>query len=161
VAVQTVIPSAAAVKNFIGKPLGPSDWVEITQDRVDRFADATDDHQWIHVDPERARKESPFGAAVAHGYLTLSLAPALLGQILRVEGEPTVLNTGITKMKLSAPVLVGSRVRLHAEIAQAREMPGGSLRAVFDIKIETEGAEKPALRAGIALVYVAESGPAD
>ncbi len=153
---QTVIPSVAAVKDFVRKPLGPSDWVEITQDRVDRFADATDDHQWIHVDPERAQRESPFGAPVAHGYLTLSLAPALLAQILRVEGDPTVLNTGISRMKLSAPVLVGSRVRMHAEVAQAREMPGGGLRAIFDFKIEIEEVEKPALTASVSLVYVPE-----
>jgi acyl dehydratase len=153
----TVIPGIDAIRGFVGKPLGPSDWVEVGQERIDRFADATGDHQWIHVDPERARRESPFGAAVAHGYLTLSLAPALLNQILRMEGDATVLNTGISKMKLSAPVPAGSRVRLHAEIARARVLPGGGARAVFRIEIEVEGSDKPALTADVGLVYL----PAD
>jgi acyl dehydratase len=158
VATLTVIPGIHAVKDYLGKRLGPSDWVAVTQERIDRFADATDDHQWIHVDPERARRESPFGGPVAHGYLTLSLAPSMLNQILRVEGEPTVLNTGISRMKLSAPVPAGSRVRLSCEIARAREMPGGGMRAVFRIAIEVEGTRKPALTADLGLVYAPPGG---
>ena len=152
-AVPTVIPGIEAVKDFLGKPLGPSDWVEVTQERINLFADATDDHQWIHTDPERARRESPFGGPVAHGYLTLALAPTLLTQILRIEGSSTILNTGLSRLKLSAPVPAGSRVRLRCEISRAREMPGGALRAVIKLAIEVEGSAKPALTADVGLVY--------
>ncbi len=160
-AVPTVIPSVEAVKDFVGKPIGPSDWVEVTQERIGLFADATDDHQWIHVDPERAKRESMFGGPVAHGYLTLSLAPALLNQILRVEGNPTVLNTGIQRMKLSAPVHAGARVRMRCEIARARVGPTGGVSAVFRMVIEVEGSEKPALTADVSLAYLPADHPAD
>lgn len=152
-ATTTVIPSIKAVKDFVGKPLGPSDWIEVTQERIDLFADATDDHQWIHTDVERARRESPFGGPIAHGYLTLALAPTLLSQILRVKGSSTILNTGLSRLKLSAPVHAGSRVRLRCEISRAREMPGGAVRAVITLAIEVEGSAKPALTADVGLVY--------
>jgi acyl dehydratase len=160
VVTPTVIPSIAAVKDFIGKPIGPSEWVEVSQERIGLFADATDDHQWIHVDPERAKRESIFGGPVAHGYLTLSLAPALLNQILLVEGDPTVLNTGIQRMKLSAPVPSGARVRMRCEILRAREGPTGGLSAVFRMVIEVEGSEKPALTADVSLAYLPRSATA-
>ena len=92
---RTVIKSLAAVKDHVGVSLGPTDWLPINQGRINAFADATDDHQWIHVDVERARRESPFKATIAHGYLTLSLAPALLPQIVRIEGWETAINTGL------------------------------------------------------------------
>ena len=149
-----LIPGVASIRDFVGKPLGPSDWIEITQERIDRFADATGDHQWIHVDPERARRESPFQTTIAHGYLTLSLAPALLAQVVRVEGGPTVLNAGIEKMRLPAPVPAGSRVRLRAEIKQARDMPGGRVRATFGIALELDGSARPACTADVVLVYL-------
>jgi len=152
--VPTRIPGVDAVRDFVGKPLGPSAWTQVTQERIDLFAQATGDHQWIHVDPERAQRESPFGTTVAHGYLTLSLAPALLGQILRVEGEPTVLNTGIERMRLSAPVPAGSRVRLRAEIKRVRDLRGRGLRATFHLVLEVEGSAKPACTADVALVYL-------
>jgi len=160
VVTPTVIPSVRAVKEFVGKPIGPSDWIEVTQERIGLFAEATEDHQWIHVDPERAQRESIFGGPVAHGYLTLSLAPALLNQILRVEGNPTVLNTGIQRMKLSAPVPSGSRVRMRCEILRAREGPTGGVSAVFRMIIEVEGAEKPALSADVSLAYLPGDGAA-
>jgi len=150
----TVIPRPSELRQFVGKPLGPSDWIEVTQERIDGFADATGDHQWIHVDPERARRESPFGATVAHGYLTLSLAPTLLSQILRVEDTSAVLNAGIERMKLAAPVLAGSRLRLRSELKKVREMPGGAVRATLGMVLELEGSTKPACTADVVLVYV-------
>jgi acyl dehydratase len=156
----TLIPGIDAFRDFVGKPLGPSDWIEVTQERIDRFAEATGDRQWIHVDPERARRESPFRVPVAHGYLTLSLAPALLGEIVRVEGEPTVLNTGLDKMRLSAPVPSGSRVRLRAEIKNARDMLRGGVHVTFRLVLEVEGAERPACTADVALVYLARGASA-
>jgi acyl dehydratase len=157
----TRIPGIEAFRDFVGKPLGPSDWTLVTQERIDRFAEATGDRQWIHVDPERARRESPFHTPVAHGYLTLSLAPALLGEIVAVEGDPTVLNTGLDKMRLSAPVPAGARVRLRAEIKQVRDMPrGAGVHVTFRLALEVEGAERPACTADVALVYLPRGGPA-
>jgi acyl dehydratase len=102
----TVIRGLAEVKDYVGVELGVSGWIQITQERIDAFANATDDHQWIHSDVERARRESPWKETIAHGYLTLSLAPALLRQILTVEGSTTAVNTGIEKMRLSSPANV-------------------------------------------------------
>lgn len=150
----TVIPRVTDIRQFVGKTVGPSEWIVVTQERIDRFADATGDDQWIHVDPERARRESPFGTTVAHGYLTLSLVPALLSQMMRVEGARAVLNVGIERMKLSAPVPAGARVRLRAELRKARDMPGGSVRATLGLVLEVEGAAKPACTADVVLVYV-------
>src|SRR3954465_1079469 len=98
---------------LVGQELGVSDWTTITQEQVDKFADATGDHQWIHVDPERA-KQGPFGGPIAHGYLTLSLAPVLFGQVLRVDGISMGVNYGLNKVRFPAPVAVGSKVRMGA-----------------------------------------------
>ena len=102
-----VIPSLAAVKFWVQTPLGVSDWVTVDQQRIDRFADATDDRQWIHVDVERARRESPWKQTIAHGYLTLSLIPELLSRLVVILGVKTAINTGVDKLRFSAPVLVG------------------------------------------------------
>lgn len=149
----TVIPSIAALKRFVGKPLGTSEWVTVTQQQIDAFADATGDHQWIHVDVPRARAQSPFQTTIAHGYLTISLAPALLPQIVQVEGVRMGVNYGLDKMRLPAPVLAGARVRLSAEIKDVREMPGGAARASFGLVFEVEGGTKPACTATAIYVY--------
>ena len=121
-----VIPSLSALKFWIQTPLGVRTGSTVDQQRIDRFAEATDDRQWIHVDVERARRESPWKQTIAHGYLTLSLVPELLSRLVVIVGVKTAINTGIDKLRFSAPVLAGSRVRLHAEIKDAREMPGGA-----------------------------------
>jgi len=149
----TVIPSVAALKQFMGKPLGSSDWVTVTQAQIDAFAAATGDHQWIHVDVERARTQSPFKTTIAHGYLTISLAPALLPQIVRVEGIRMGVNYGLDKMRLPAPVPAGARVRLSAKLEDVREMPGGAARATFNLVFEVEGGTKPACSADAIYVY--------
>jgi acyl dehydratase len=150
---RVVIPSLAAVKDHLGKPLGPSEWVTIGQDRINAFADATDDHQWIHVDPERASRESPWKTTIAHGYLTLALMPHLLIQVLAIGGWRTAVNTGLDKLRLSAPVPAGSRVRLRAEIKDTRDLPNDGLRVTFAVRVEVEGANKPALLANINFAY--------
>ena len=152
-ATPTVISGLAAIADFVGVELGTSDWISITQERIDAFADATGDHQWIHTDVERARLESPWKETIAHGYLTLSLGPSLLRQILSVEGSETVINSGIEKMRLSTPVLAGSRVRLSAAIQHAREIPGGAVRVVIRLIFEVEGSSKPACTANGIYVY--------
>jgi acyl dehydratase len=147
------LDSISDLKTLVGKTIGVSDWVTVTQDRINRFADATGDHQWIHVDPERAKRESPFKQTVAHGYLTLSLTPFLLGQVLEVPESGSVINTGLEKMRLSAPVLVDSRVRLRVELKAARDMPRGGLRATFGFVVEVEGQKKPGCTADAVYVY--------
>jgi len=122
----TVLDGLDAVRAAAGKHLGYSDWLEITQDRVDRFADATGDHQWIHVDPERARAESPFGGPIAHGYLTVSLSNLFLPQVVEVRGVSMGVNYGTDKVRFPAPVPVGSRVRGGAELVEVTTSPAGS-----------------------------------
>ncbi len=149
----TVVPSVSALKDFVGKKLGPSDWVEMTQERIAAFADATGDHQWIHLDTERAEKESPFGSTIAHGYLTIALAPALLPQVLQVEGVRLVVNYGLDKMRLPAPVPSGGRVRLSVEIKDVRELGGSAARVSMGFTFEVEGGGKPACVADAVYVY--------
>ena len=149
----TVIPTLAEVAGSVGVEFGPSDWVSISQDRIDDFAKATGDDQWIHTDVERARRESPWKGTIAHGYLTLSLAPKLLREILVVEESRSVINSGIEKMRLSRPVLAGSRVRLSGCITHARSLPGGGLRVVLRMAFEVEGAVKPACTARVVYLY--------
>ncbi|MEU3089360.1 MaoC family dehydratase [Streptomyces massasporeus] len=130
------------LRKLAGGDLGTSEWIEVTQERIDTFADATGDHQWIHVDPERA-KEGPFGAPIAHGYLTLSLFIPLFTELLDVQGVTTKVNYGLNKVRFPAPVKVGSRIRLTAKLAEVEEVPGGA-QITVEGAIEIEGATKPA-----------------
>lgn len=125
--------------------LGTSSWLEITQDDVDMFADATKDHQWIHVDPERAT-QGPYGGTIAHGYMSLALVIPLWSELLQVENVGMSVNYGLNKLRFPAPVPVGSRIRLHGVLSSAREVPGG-VEVVADLRMEVEGSEKPALAA--------------
>ncbi|MFI8987005.1 MULTISPECIES: MaoC family dehydratase [Streptomyces] len=130
------------LKKLAGSDLGTSEWIEVTQDRIDTFADATGDHQWIHTDPERAA-QGPFGAPIAHGYLTLSLFVPLFTQLLEVRGVTTKVNYGLNKVRFPAPVRVGSRLRLAARLSSVEDVPGGVQIAV-DGTIEADGGTKPA-----------------
>ncbi|AMW14099.1 MaoC family dehydratase [Streptomyces sp. A244] len=130
------------LKKLAGSDLGTSEWIEVTQERIDTFADATGDHQWIHVDPERA-KDGPFGAPIAHGYLTLSLFIPLFTELLDVQGVTTKVNYGLNKVRFPSPVKVGSRIRLTAKLAEVEEVPGG-VQITVEGAIEIEGATKPA-----------------
>ncbi|CAM5545393.1 MULTISPECIES: MaoC family dehydratase [Streptomyces] len=130
------------LKKLAGSDLGASEWIEVTQERIDTFADATGDHQWIHVDPERA-KDGPFGAPIAHGYLTLSLFIPLFTELLDVQGVTTKVNYGLNKVRFPSPVKVGSRIRLVGRLAEVEEVPGG-VQITVDGTIEIEGGAKPA-----------------
>ncbi|MDQ0717530.1 MaoC family dehydratase [Streptomyces sp. NPDC002130] len=130
------------LKKLAGSDLGTSEWIEVTQERIDTFADATGDHQWIHVDPERA-KDGPFGAPIAHGYLTLSLFIPLFTELLDVQGVTTKVNYGLNKVRFPSPVKVGSRIRLTAKLAEVEEVPGG-VQITVEGAIEIEGGTKPA-----------------
>ncbi|MEU8617496.1 MaoC family dehydratase [Streptomyces sp. NPDC048623] len=136
------VDGIAELKSLAGTELGSSDWIDVTQTRIDGFADATGDHQWIHVDVERA-KEGPFGAPIAHGYLTLSLFIPLFTGLLDVRGVATKVNYGLDKVRFPAPVPAGSRLRLSARLAEVTDVPGGVQIAV-DGTIEIENAPKPA-----------------
>ena len=133
--------SVEALKEAVGQHLGYSEWMEITQDRVNQFADATDDHQFIHVDPEAAA-QTPFGGTIAHGYLTLSLVVPLVSQIYRVDGVRMGVNYGTNKVRFPAPVPVGSRIRAGAELRSVTDVPGG-VQVELTVTIETEGGDKP------------------
>ena len=133
----------AELPSLKGKELGTSPWIEITQERVNTFADATDDHQWIHVDVERAKKESPFGGPIAHGYLTLSLLIPLWSHVLTVTDATAVVNYGLNKVRFPAPVPVGGRIRLTATLTDVTEVTGG-LQVTASAVIELEGSGKPA-----------------
>jgi acyl dehydratase len=153
VKLPVVIPSLAAVKYWEGTPLGETDWLPVLQERIDRFAEATEDRQWIHVDVERARRESIWKQTIAHGYLTMSLIPELLARLVFILGVKTAINTGIDKLRFSAPVLSGSRVRLKATIKDAREVPANAVRITFAVRVEVEGGSKPALLANVNYLY--------
>jgi acyl dehydratase len=140
---QTTAEGIEGVQALVGRHLGHSEWVEITQERVNQFADATGDHQWIHVDPERAARESPFGGPIAHGYLTLSLLPMLMPQILEVTGFRMGVNYGSEKVRFPSPVPVGSRVRAGATLDSVTPIDGG-IHMVVTASVEVEGGSKPA-----------------
>ena len=139
----TVFATPRDLLGAVGKPLGASAWLEICQERIDGFADATGDHQWIHVDPERA-KRGPFGRTIAHGYLTLSLVNSFLPQIVEVHGISMGVNYGCDKVRFPAPVPVGSRLRGVGELVAAEEVKGGAVQATVRVTVEIEGGTRPA-----------------
>jgi acyl dehydratase len=149
---QRKLDGIQGIKACAGEKLGTTDWFELTQDRVTGFADATLDHQWIHVDPERARAESPFGGPIAHGYLTLSLLPHMLAQIIHVDGVSAVINYGLNRLRFPAPVPVGARIRYTLAMADVRDVAGG-VQCQLDCAVEVEGSAKPALVAEILFRY--------
>ncbi len=134
-----------------GTDLGRTPWREITQDRVNGFADATDDHQWIHTDPVRAA-DGPFGAAIAHGYLTLSLIIPMFNELLEIGGVTTSVNYGLNRVRFPAPLKVGERIRLHAAVAEAEEVKGGA-QLTLDFSVEIENGAKPACAAQAVYRY--------
>ncbi|MFI9577446.1 MaoC family dehydratase [Microbispora rosea] len=131
------------IKALAGKDLGHSGWLEITQERVKTFADATDDHQWIHVDPVRAA-DGPFGGPIAHGYLTLSLVIPLFNELLDIQGVKMSVNYGLEKVRFPSPVKVGGRIRLAAVVVSVEDVPGDGVQMLLDFTVEVEGANKPA-----------------
>jgi acyl dehydratase len=149
---MTTTISKDELKTKVGEHLGYSDWLEITQDRVNQFADATGDHQWIHVDVERAKKESPFGGPIAHGYLTLSLLPLTLGKIVRVEGFKMGVNYGLNTLRFPSPVPVGANLRAGATLKNLEDIPGG-VQLTYEVTFEVEGKDKPAAVAEVLLRY--------
>jgi len=134
----------ADLGGLVGREVATSDWLVVTQDRIDAFADATGDHQWIHVDPERARAETPFGATIAHGFLTLSLLSALMHDAVTVDGTRMTLNYGLNRVRFVSPVPSGSRVRARIALGGTEDM-GDSIHATWSVTVEREGGDKPAV----------------
>ncbi|GGY77484.1 MaoC family dehydratase [Streptomyces omiyaensis] len=141
------------IRALAGTDLGHSSWVEIAQPRVDTFADATGDHQWIHVDEERAAA-GPFGGTIAHGYLTLSLLIPMWSELLRVEGVSMAVNYGLNRVRFPCPVRVGSKIRTHGRIAAVEDVRGG-VEVVADLTVEIDGADKPACAAQAVYRFLA------
>ena len=139
----TIFQNPQELKTAVGNPLGVSEWLEIDQKRIDLFAEATGDHQWIHVDPERA-KQGPFGTTIAHGYLTQSLVNLFMPEIIQVNGSSMGINYGADRLRFPAPVPVGSRIRGTAEIISAEDTKDGAVQAKVRITVEIEGGDRPA-----------------
>jgi acyl dehydratase len=142
------------IKALAGADLGHTGWMEITQERVNLFADATDDHQWIHVDPERAAA-GPFGSTIAHGYLTLSLVIPLLGELFEISGVAMGVNYGLNKLRFPAPVPVGSKIRLTGKAVSVQDVAPNGVQITLDLTIEIEGSAKPACVAQAIYRYYA------
>src|SRR4051812_16208456 len=152
---MTTITGIDELKKYEGKDLGASEWHEVTQKDIDAFADVTGDHQWIHVDPERA-KDTPFGGTIAHGYYTVSLAPMLGAQILDFEGFAFALNYGLDRVRFPAPLKVGAKVRVTIKLAEVSDIPGGA-QVNLEHTFEAEGADKPVcISEALARFYAAD-----
>lgn len=149
---KRVIDSLDGFQNLIGEELGVSEWLNVDQQMINRFADATLDHQWIHTDEERAKKESPFGSTIAHGYLTVSLLPYLWEQVVDVQNIKMQVNYGIEKLKFSQAVVVGSNVRLVARVKNVLDLRG-ICKANIAVKLEVEGQRKPAYDGELVFLY--------
>jgi acyl dehydratase len=147
-----VIHGVQGLIDRAGETLGVSDWVDVSQEKVDTFAKLTGDEQWIHVDPERAAT-GPFGATVQHGFFTLSLSTGLLDQVFRVDDVSVVLNYGLNKVRFTAPLKVGSRTRMHVTIADVQPVPGG-VTVVYQLSYEVEGQQKPCCVADLVFRYL-------
>lgn len=138
-----VVADLDALKNFVGREIGVSDWLQISQERIQQFAEATEDRQWIHLDTERAKRESPYGTTIAHGFLTLSLVSYLMKQAVQIQsGLRMAVNYGLNRVRFPAPVPAGSRIRGRFALTELKELPKG-IEAVFSVTVEGEGKEKP------------------
>jgi acyl dehydratase len=142
------------VFEHLGESLGPSEWLTVTQDMIDKFAEATGDHQWIHVDVERARREMPGGKTIAHGYLTLSLLPRLAPTLMAITGRKRGINYGSNKVRFISPVPAGARIRLRQRLVNAEATPDGGVRITSEMTMELEGSDRPAMVAEtLGVVY--------
>lgn len=153
---KVIIRSAADIKAYEGKEVGVSDWILVDQARINHFADATEDHQWIHVDVERASRELPVGTTIAHGYLLISLMPRLLDTFVEFVGLKRVINYGLNEVRFKNMVPAGKRVRLRTSLLSARQRAGG-LQVILENTLEIEGEVKPACTAEVIVLYFFES----
>ena len=153
-----VVESLDALAGLVGKEVACSDWIAVGQPRIQQFADATGDQQWIHVDPERARNDSPYGGTIAHGFLTLSLLPALMQSCVQVDGLAMAINYGLDRVRLPSPVLSGQQVRARFVLDSLDAVSGG-MQARWTATVETRGGERPACVAEMLVRYYPEPSP--
>ena len=137
-----VLSTPQALTEFVGRELAASDWFVVTQERIQQFAEATSDHQWIHTNPERAGRESPYGTTIAHGFLTLSLLSQMLQQAILVQGVRRAINYGLNRVRFPAPVRAGAKIRARFNLHSFKNVAGG-VEAVYDVTVEAQGEEKP------------------
>lgn len=142
------------IKGAVGREVGASDWIEITQDRINKFAEATCDEQWIHVDQDRARQELPGGKTIAHGLLSLSLAPMFMRSVMGLKGLKNTLNYGADRIRYLSPVPAGSRLRGRVTIAEAEDVPPDGLRVHYNLVIEIDGGQRPACVAELIALHL-------
>jgi acyl dehydratase len=142
------------IKSAVGTEVGASDWIEITQDRIDKFAEATCDEQWIHVDQDRARQELPGGKTIAHGLLSLSLAPMFIRSVMGLKGLKNTLNYGADRIRYLSPVPAGSRLRGRTTVAEAEDVPPDGLRVHYRLVVEIEGGNRPACVAELIALHL-------
>jgi acyl dehydratase len=148
-----VLKSMQSLKDFVGREIGTTDWMSVTQERIQQFAEATGDSQWIHVDPERARRESPYGATIAHGFLTLSLLSHFLRGTIQLPGDVRhTINYGLNRVRFPSAVRAGEKIRARVRLQSFKEL-SDSVEAIFEITVETEGGEKPCCVAEWILRY--------
>lgn len=153
---RQVISSAADIKALEGREVGVSDWILVDQERINRFADATEDHQWIHVDAERASRELPTGTTIAHGYLLVSLMPKLLDTFVEFRGLKRVINYGLNEVRFKNMVAAGKRLRMRTKVLSARQRAGGT-QVILENTMEIEGEAKPACTAEVIVLYFFEA----
>ena len=149
---RTELDSPRELQDHVGRELGSSDWLQIDQEQVDRFAEATGDRQWIHVDQERAAS-GPFGGTIAHGYLTLALAPVIMDSVLSIRHYESVLNYGLNRVRFTAPIPVGSRIRATISVVSVKQRDQGATEGTFSIVYRVDGAERPACIAETVYLY--------
>jgi acyl dehydratase len=149
---KTIIDGPAGLKNLVGKPIGTSEWREMTFEAIQKFADATGDHQWIHVDKERIARESPFKKPIAHGYFTLSLIAGLFFELVEIKGFGMVINYGLNKVRFPAPLKEGQKYRLSCAVNEVKDIQGG-LEGLLNCNVEVEGEGKPACSAEVVFRF--------
>ena len=138
-----VLETPHSLRDFVGRELAPSDWFPIAQERIEQFADVTEDRQWIHVDPERAKRESPYGSTIAHGFLTLSLLSRFMKEAIQIRGGVRMsVNYGLNRVRFPCAVLADSKIRVHFILQSLKEAPG-AVEGVFDARVEVQGSDKP------------------
>lgn len=150
-----VVDSIQGLKDLVGQEIGPTDWLTVTQARIEQFAEATEDQQWIHLDRGRAQRESPYGTTIAHGFLTLSLLSHLMKQAIQVRGVRMGVNYGLNRVRFPAPVRSGARIRARVKLDSVKDFPGGS-EAALSFTVECEGSDKPCCVAEWIVRYYAE-----
>lgn len=150
-----VIPDLAEARRYVGRSLGPTEWVPITQERIEAFCQAIGDERWIYCDPERAARESPWKSTIANAYLLLSLVPSLMPHLVEIRGWGAALNTGVDRCRFEVPLTSGSRVRMGARIAKARSVPGNGCLVAFGVEFEAEGCERTPCAARVNYLYYA------